>query len=133
MMKYGVAYLTSLVTFFSIDMVWLGTMAKRFYRPTLGDILLPGVNMAPAIVFYILFPIGLVFFAVAPALRAGSISTALMYGAMFGFFTYATYDLTNQATVRNWTTQLTVVDAAWGSVLAAATAAVSYLVAQKLG
>jgi len=132
MMKYGVAYLTSLVTFFSIDMVWLGTMAKRFYRPTLGDILLPGVNMAPAIVFYILFPIGLVFFAVAPALRAGSISTALMYGAMFGFFTYATYDLTTQATVRNWTTQLTVVDAAWGSVLAAATAAVSYLVAQKL-
>jgi len=132
MMKYGVAYLTSLVTFFSIDMVWLGTMAKRFYRPTLGDILLPGVNMAPAIVFYILFPIGLVFFAVAPALRAGSISTALIYGAMFGFFTYATYDLTNQATVRNWTTQLTVVDAAWGSVLAAATAAISYLVAQKL-
>lgn len=132
MMKYGVAYLTSLVTFFAVDMVWLGMMAKRFYRPTLGDILLPGVNMAPAIVFYILFPIGLVFFAVAPALRAGSISTALMYGAMFGFFTYATYDLTNQATVRNWTTQLTVVDAAWGSVLAAATAAVSYLVAQKL-
>lgn len=132
MMKYGVAYLTSLVTFFAVDMVWLGMMAKRFYRPTLGDILLPGVNMAPAIVFYILFPIGLVFFAVAPALRAGSISTALIYGAMFGFFTYATYDLTNQATVRNWTTQLTVVDAAWGSVLAAATAAISYLVAQKL-
>jgi len=129
MMKYG---LTSLVTFFAVDMVWLGMMAKRFYRPTLGDILLPGVNMAPAIVFYILFPIGLVFFAVAPALRAGSISTALIYGAMFGFFTYATYDLTNQATVRNWTTQLTVVDAAWGSVLAAATAAISYLVAQKL-
>ena len=132
MMKYGVAYLTSLVTFFAVDMVWLGMMAKRFYRPTLGDILLPGVNMAPAIVFYILFPIGLVFFAVTPALRAGSISTALIYGAMFGFFTYATYDLTNQATVRNWTTQLTVVDAAWGSVLAAATAAISYLVAQKL-
>jgi uncharacterized membrane protein len=93
---------------------------------------LSGVNVAPAIAFYILYPIGLVIFAILPGLRSGSMTTALLYGALFGFFTYATYDLTNQATLRNWTIQLTLVDIVWGSVLAAAAAMAGYLIAIKL-
>ena len=90
-------------------------MAPRFYKPTLGDIMLPGFKLPPAIVFYLLYPAGLVIFAIAPALSGGVMGTAALYGALFGLFTYATYDLTNQATLRNWTSQLTLVDAAWGS------------------
>jgi uncharacterized membrane protein len=131
MIQYGAAYLATLALFVLADMVWLGTMASRLYRPTLGDIALSGVNLPPAIIFYILYPIGLVVFAILPALKGGTVNMALFYGALFGFFTYATYDLTNQATLRNWTLQLTLVDVAWGSALAAAAAAAGYAVASK--
>ena len=112
-------YVITLVTFVAIDLTWLGIMAPRFYKPTLGDIGLAGVNLPPAIAFYLLYPLGLVIFAVEPALRSGAAGTALLYGALFGFFTYATYDLTNQATLRNWTSSLSAVDIAWGTVLGA--------------
>jgi uncharacterized membrane protein len=129
MMLYGSAYLATLAVFVLADMVWLGTMASRLYRPTLGEIALPGVNLPPAFAFYILYPLGLVVFAILPALKGGTIHTALFYGALFGFFTYATYDLTNQATLRNWTLQLTMIDVAWGSALAGAAASAGYAVA----
>jgi uncharacterized membrane protein len=116
-MTYVAAYGAALVVLFLADMVWLGTMVGRLYRPVLGDILLSGVNMPPAIVFYLLYPVGLVIFAIAPALRSGNLTTALFLGALFGLFTYGTYDLTNQATLRNWSTTLTIADMAWGSVL----------------
>jgi uncharacterized membrane protein len=132
MLVYSVSYIAASGLFFIVDMVWLSIMASRFYRPTLGDMALSGVNVAPAIAFYILYPIGLVIFAILPGLRSGSMTTALLYGALFGFFTYATYDLTNQATLRNWTIQLTLVDIVWGSVLAAAAAMAGYLIAIKL-
>jgi len=131
-MTYGVGYLVALMTFVACDMVWLGMMAPRFYRPTLGDIAISGVNLPPAIAFYLLYPIGLLIFAVNPALRSGSIGSAALYGALFGFFTYATYDLTNQATLRNWTTQLTLIDVAWGTLLAAIVSAVSFWTVTKL-
>jgi uncharacterized membrane protein len=118
------AYLSTLVVFVLIDFVWLSTMAARLYRPILGDVLAPSVNFAPAIAFYLIYPIGIVTFAILPALKSGGISTALTYGAMFGFFTYATYDLTNHATIRNWAWQITLLDVSWGSVLAAFAAAV---------
>lgn len=130
-MKYLAAYVTALVVFFAVDMAWLATMTKRFYRPVLGDIMASGVNIVPAVVFYGLYPAGLVIFAVAPALKDSSLSTALLYGALFGFFTYATYDLTNHATLRNWTTQLTLVDVIWGTVLASIAATASYWLVQK--
>ena len=96
MMPFFAGYLASLVTFVAADMVWLGTMAPRFYRPTLGDIAISGINFPPAILFYIVYPVGLfIFFSINPALKSGSITTAIIYGALFGFFTYATYDLTN--------------------------------------
>ena len=125
MTRYAAAYLIALVIFVGMDMIWLGIMASRFYRPTLGDIALPSINLAPAIVFYLLYPIGLVLFAVHPALRTASVSAALICGALFGFFTYATYDLTNQATLRNWTLSLTLVDVAWGTILGAVTSCVA--------
>jgi uncharacterized membrane protein len=130
-MNYFAAYATAVVVFFVVDMAWLGVMAPRVYRPALGDILLPGVNLAPAVVFYVLYPAGLIAFAVVPALKDDTVSTALLYGALYGFFTYATYDLTNHATIRNWTLQITIIDISWGTLLAAISAAVSFLVVRR--
>jgi len=130
-MTYVAAYLASLVVFLSVDMIWLSTMASRVYRPIMGDIALSGANLAPAVAFYVLYPVGLVIFVILPALRGGNIYAALIYGALFGFFTYATYDLTNQATLRNWTLQLSLIDMAWGTVLSAVSAAAGFWVAGK--
>lgn len=124
-MFYLATYLAILVPFGVLDAFWLSLMGPRLYRPTLGDILLPGVVIAPAVVFYLLYPIGILVFAVLPALKSSSASSALIYGALFGFLAYATYDLTNHATLRNWTVQLTLADMAWGTIASglAATAA----------
>ena len=127
------AYLSTLVAFVLVDFVWLSTMADRLYRPILGDILAPSVNLVPAIGFYILYPLGIVVFAILPALKSGGPSSPLIYGAMFGFLTYATYDLTNHATLRNWTWQITLLDIAWGSFAAAMAAVVGSWIALKIG
>jgi uncharacterized membrane protein len=131
-MTYVAAYVAALLLFFLADMVWLGTMVSRLYRPTMGDLLLSGVNMPPTILFYLLYPVGLVIFAIVPALKSGNITTALFLGALFGFFTYGTYDLTNQATLRNWSTTLTIADMAWGSVLGGISAVWAAWVVTKL-
>ena len=131
-MTYVAAYVAALLVFFLADMVWLGTMVSRLYRPALGDLLLSGVNMPPAILFYLLYPVGLVVFAIVPALKSGNITTALFLGALFGFFTYGTYDLTNQATLRNWSTTLTLADMAWGTVLGGISAMWAAWVVTKL-
>ncbi len=132
MLASGVSYLVTLVTFVAVDTVWLGTMASRFYKPMLGDIAIAGVNLPPAVVFYAIYPLGLMIFAIEPALRAGSWLNAPIYGALFGFFTYATYDLSNQATLRNWTFSLTAVDVVWGTFLGALTSAVTFWVISRL-
>jgi uncharacterized membrane protein len=121
-----VAYGFALFAFVTADAVWLSLMAPRLYRPTLGDIMLTGVNLFPAVLFYGLYPIGLVLFAVLPALKNGNTATAAVLGALFGFFTYATYDLTNQATLRNWSSLLSAADIGWGTVLGALAAALSF-------
>lgn len=131
-MTYALAYGAALVIFVIVDSLWLGNMAPRLYKPILGDILLAQFNLKAAIVFYLLYPVGLVIFAINPALKGGGLATALMYGALFGLFTYATYDLTNQATLRNWSTLITVVDIAWGSFLGAVTSAGAWWVTQRL-
>lgn len=133
MATYLAAYFSALFTFLVVDAVWLATMAARLYRPILRDILAESLDFTPAIIFYVIFPIGLVIFAIQPALKSANFSTALIYGALFGFFTYATYDLTNHATLRNWTWQITLLDIAWGSFLAAAASAVGFWVAAKFG
>jgi uncharacterized membrane protein len=132
MLAFATAYLVCLVTFVAVDLTWLGMMAPRFYKPTLGDIALAGVNLPSAILFYLIYPLGLVIFAIDPSLRSGSIGSALLYGALFGFFTYATYDLTNQATLRNWTVSLTVVDVGWGTLLGALSSLAAYVAVDRL-
>jgi uncharacterized membrane protein len=130
-MVYISSYIAALLAFFLADMVWLGTMSSRLYQPTLGDILLTDVSMIPAIVFYLLYPVGLVVFAISPALKSGSMAHAMISGALFGLFTYGTYDLTNQATLRNWSTGLTIADMAWGFILGGATAGFAFWISTK--
>lgn len=130
-MIYLTAYFATLTVFVIFDMAWLGTMASRLYRPTLGDIMLADVNLPAGIAFYLIYPIGLVIFAVLPALKSGSLTEAILYGALFGCFTYLTYDLTNQATLRNWTTQLTLIDVGWGTLLGSIAAAAGFWTTTK--
>ncbi len=124
-MSYVLVYLVSVPVFFAIDMLWLGFVASSFYKAQLGSLLGP-VNWSVAILFYLLFLVGLIIFAIAPALQDRSIGTALLYGALFGFFTYMTYDLTNLSTIRDWPWSLSFVDIAWGTVLSAAVASITY-------
>lgn len=122
-------YLLTVPILFAIDMLWLGFFAKDFYRAQIGFLLRTEFNWFAAILFYLLFIGGVLFFAVAPALEAGSWQRALLYGALFGFLSYATYDLTNLATVRDWPILITLVDLAWGTFLSAAVAVIGYRIA----
>ncbi len=119
-------YAMSVPVFFAIDMVWLGVVAKNFYRTRLGD-LLGEVQWIPAIIFYLVFLVGLTIFATYPAVEKSSVLYALVYGALFGFFSYATYDLTNLATLRNWPLSVSIVDMAWGAILGGSVAALTVL------
>ncbi len=130
-MKAVLIYFITVPIFFLIDLVWLGFVAKGFYQRHLGYLMRSQFNWTAAILFYLLFIIGIVFFAVRPALAAQSPARALVYGALFGFFTYATYDLTNLATVKDWPVIVTVVDLVWGTVLCAAVSWSSYLISNK--
>ena len=125
-------YLVTLVIFFLIDMVWLGLVAKNFYRRQLGEMLSPKVNWMAAILFYLLFIAGLLLFVIVPALGRGSALQALWQGALFGLIAYATYDLTNLATLKNWPLLVTVVDLAWGAVLGGAVSLLSTLAGTRL-
>lgn len=125
-MAYVIAYISALVIFGVIDILWLTMVGAKLFRDTLGDVLAQDVRMAPAIAFYLIYPLGVVFFAIAPALKEASVATAVLNGAVFGLMTYATYDLTNFATVRNWTLNLTLIDLSYGAALTAATAVLGY-------
>jgi uncharacterized membrane protein len=126
-MRYAMAYVTTLVTFLAIDAVWLMTMSQRLYRRHLGDILVDSFNPAPAALFYLIYIAGIIFFATTPAFSTGKWTTAALNGALYGFFAYATYDLTNQATIRGWPTAITVADICWGSLLSSVAATVGFL------
>jgi uncharacterized membrane protein len=124
-------YAIAVPVFFIIDMFWLGVVARGFYQNQIGHLLGP-INWPAAIVFYLIFLAGLVYFALMPSLESGSFGTALMLGALFGFFTYATYDLTNYATLRDWPLTVTLVDIVWGSLLGALVSSVTYMVYQTI-
>ena len=110
-------YFLNLAVFFIIDMIWLGILAKGFYRRHLGPLMTPKVNWLSAVLFYLLFIVGLLVFVIRPALTAGAPLQALLYGALFGLISYATYDLTNLATLKDWPVIVTVVDLIWGTLL----------------
>jgi uncharacterized membrane protein len=126
-------YLIALPVFFAVDMLWLGLAAKGLYRRQIGSLMRAGVNWPAAIAFYLLFILGLVVFVIAPAVDRSSWLWALGHGALFGLITYATYDLTNLATLRSWPLLLTIVDLIWGSALAAAVSLATYGIAAGLG
>lgn len=125
-------YLGSFAAFLAIDLLWLGVIAKNYYRTQLKGILTDAVNWPIAFLFYALFIVGVMYFAIIPGVEAKSLQKALLNGALFGFFTYATYELTNAATIVTWPKQLIVVDIVWGVVLTTSVAAVGYLILSKL-
>ena len=127
-----VLYLVTLVVFFLIDMVWLGVVAKGFYRRHLGALLSPKVNWAAAVLFYLLFIVGLLVFAVRPALLRGGPLDALGLGAFLGLISYATYDLSNLATIKDWPLVVTVVDLVWGTVLGGSVSFLRALLGRRL-
>jgi uncharacterized membrane protein len=119
-------YVLTVPVFFAVDLLWLGVLAREFYRSNLGHLLSPTVNWPAAIVFYLLFIAGILYFAVLPALAEGSLGRAVLNGLLFGFFTYMTYELTNLATLPSWPLKVVLVDIAWGMALSATVAAASY-------
>ncbi len=125
-MKIVSVYLLSLIVFLAVDMLWLGVVAKDFYRNNLGHLLRADVNWAAALIFYLLYVAGVLIFAAMPALERQSLRQAVLLGALFGFFAYATYDLTNLATLKDWPLNVVLVDILWGAVLTACVAAASF-------
>lgn len=131
MLKLLSSYAIATVFFFAIDMLWLGVIAKKLYREKLGFILSDEVNWTAALVFYFIYIAGILFFAVYPALRDFSWQTALLNGAVLGFLCYATYDLTNMATIAKWPLQIVLIDIVWGTVLTGSVSILTYLADTK--
>lgn len=125
-------YFIALPVFFAIDMLWLGVISRNFYKQQIGFLMTPNVNWTAAIIFYLLFIFGLVMFVISPAMAKNSLQYAFVFGALFGLITYATYDLTNLATLKDWPLTVTIVDMIWGSVLASSVSSVTYYIANKI-
>lgn len=132
-MSYAIAFLGSAIVFLALDYLWLGHLAGGFYRARLGSLMADQVNFAVAAAFYTVYVVGIVIFAVAPALRSGQWWDAAVYGLLFGFFAYATYDFTNLATLRDWPLDVTLVDVAWGACLTGVSATCGFFAARALG
>jgi uncharacterized membrane protein len=128
-----VLYACAALVMLPLDIAWLSTMGRTFYRQQLGDLLLERPAWVPALSFYLLYAAGVVVFAVLPAVREQSLLVAVGFGALFGLIAYATYDLSNLATLRGFTTTVAVVDLAWGSVLTALTAGGTYILGRWIG
>ena len=128
-----IAYLATGIAFLTVDAIWLSTMADMLYRPLLGDKLAPQFDLAPAVVFYLIYIAGIVFFAVMPALDGEGLGKAALNGAILGLVAYATYDLTNQATLRDWPLSITLADIPWGAFVTAIGASAGFLVASRIG
>lgn len=125
-------YFLTLVIFLGIDAFWLGLVAPKFYRSQIGHLMADKAILSAALIFYLLYMVGLVFFVVAPGMSM-STREVILRGALFGLVAYATYDLTNLATLRDWPVFVTVVDLVWGTFLTAATSAVAVWLAGVLG
>jgi uncharacterized membrane protein len=132
MTYYLKLYFVTLIAFLAIDMVWLGLVARTVYQKYLGFLLTPTTNWIAAVLFYLLFILGILVFVVVPGLENNSLKETLLRAALFGLITYATYDLTNLATVKNWPVLITVMDMAWGTVLSVLVCYISFLVGKRL-
>jgi len=122
--RFAIAYAVTLISFIALDAVWLGTMAKRLYQPAIGHLMRPDFAWPPAVAFYLLYVVGLVVFGVMEGLQRGRPAVAAGRCALFGLIAYATYDLTNQATLRDWPWVVTLADLAWGTFASAIAGAI---------
>lgn len=132
MLKYFGIYITFLIALVAIDLVWLLGVAKNLYREQMGDLMASEPKLVAGLAFYVIYALGVCIFVILPAISKQSLIYALQYGALFGFFCYMTYDLTNLAVVRNFPTQLAFIDMAWGSFVTAICAGLAYWVGNKL-
>jgi len=130
-MTHAIAYGATALIFLALDYIWLAHVAGSFYRERLAGLMAEQVNFAVAGLFYLVYVVGIVIFAVAPALRSGNWQDAALYGCLFGFFAYATYDVTNLATLRDWPVVVTVVDIAWGTLVTGVSATAGFLIARS--
>ena len=130
-MKLAITYIAMLAVFLIVDLTWLGLIAKDFYRSSIGHLMGDGFNIPAAIVFYLIYIAGIMMFAVNPAVDSGDWTRAAFLGAAVGFFCYATYDLTNMATLKDWPLGITIADIAWGTVLTAIVATSGYFAATR--
>lgn len=126
-------YVIALVVFFMIDIVWLTVIAKKLYQQELGYLMTEKPSMIAAVLFYLLFITGVVFFVITPALEKNSWSYALLAGMFFGLITYATYDLTNLATLKDWPIKITIIDLIWGTSLGGFVSTVTFFIVKKFG
>ena len=131
-MNYLVAYVVVLLVFGAVDATWLSTMGPVIYKPALGDILAPSLRPGPAVAFYAMYPIGVVVFAVLPALRGQTPMTGAALAALFGAIAYGTYDLTNYATLRNWNLQITIYDVVYGAFASGVAATAAYFAVRAI-
>ena len=125
-------YALTIPVFFVLDILWLGVVAKSFYRRNLGFILSPEVNWLAAAIFYLMYIAGILFFAVRPAVNSNSFAQAAVLGGLYGFFTYATYDFTNLATIKDWPLVIVVVDISWGVCLCTIVSILSFSISKWL-
>jgi len=132
MIYYLKIYFVALFFFLAVDLIWLTLIARTFYQKHIGYIMAPSPNWYAAIIFYLLFIVGLVVFVLVPGLEAASLKVILMRAALFGLITYATYDLTNLATIKDWPLIVTVVDIAWGMSLSLLVSVPTYLIGRLI-
>lgn len=125
-MTYLISYLATALVFLGLDFLWLTRISPAFYRSRIGELLLEQPNFTAAAAFYLLYVTGIVYFAVVPALAAGSWSTALVSGAVLGLVAFGTYDMTNLSTLKGWSLQISLVDMIWGMVITAISAVIGY-------
>ena len=131
--KLIISYILTFAVFFIVDMAWLGFVAKDIYKKYLGNLLSDNVNWVAAIIFYLLFVIGIFIFAIMPSVEKNSLHSAIILGALFGFFTYATYDLTNLATLKNWSLNIVFIDIIWGAVLTGIVSTAGFYIVRYMG
>ncbi|OYW28941.1 MAG: hypothetical protein B7Z44_06535 [Caulobacter sp. 12-67-6] len=132
MKRYLYGYLATGGAFLVLDMIWLTFSASRLYRPVIGEIMADTVNLAPAVAFYLIYLTGVFVLAILPAAEANSWKRLLIHAAVFGFCAYATYDLTNQATLKVWSTTITLIDLAWGTFVTTAAASIGFWVMRSV-
>ena len=131
-MKYIYLYLITFVIFLAIDFIWLNFVAKNLYATRIGHLLAEKPNLIPALIFYLIFVVGIIIFAIIPGYEAKNILKTILLGALFGFLAYSTYDLTNFATMKNWPLSVTIIDMIWGTSVSLITSVAGYYIATLL-